>query len=466
MAEMFSQRAVCMAAGAMLSASPMSLGQSAGGEQASPTPATASAGTEASSGILPIPDYTGDLWTRRALLGDFNGGRTSLANKGIQFGLDWNQSVQSVIDGGRDEDTEYGGTLDYNLTLDLMRMGVMPGAVIKLRGESRYGESVNADAGPIIPANTDFMMPLTSELEDEVPFALTTLTYLQFFSESFGVFAGKFDTLDGDPNEFASGRGLTQFQNMNFMMSPGLLVTVPYSTLGGGLLWKPAPRITLTTAILTTADSSTTTGFDKIGDGWTLTAEAQFQYELGRQPGGLNIGGSYAWAQDFQSIGRRFVFQPGEGITAVDDQDDSWALYASAWQYLFSDEPAAAAPAGLNLTDGAPDRRGFGVFGRVGFADEDTNPSDWTASGGIGGRGLFPGREHDLYGAGYFYDSLQTRRLLSVLGVEDHSHGFEAFYNIAITPAAGLTFDVQVLNAATDNLDTAVVLGARLLLRF
>lgn len=417
-------------------------------------------------GLVPIPDYTGDLWTRPALLGDLNGARTRLANQGIQFGIDWNQGVQSVVEGGREEDTEYGGTLDYNLTLDLMRMGILPGALVKMRGESRYGHSVNRDAGPLIPVNTDFMMPLTGELEDEVPFTLTTLTYFQFLSESFGVFMGKFDTLDGDPNEFASGRGLTQFQNMNFMMSPGLLVTVPYSTIGAGLLWKPIPHITLTSSVFTTADSSTTTGFDKIGDGWTWTAEAQFQYRLGHLPGGINLGGAYAWAQDFSTIGRRYVFQPGEGITPSPDEDESWALYASAWQYLFADEPASGADAPLNLTDGAPDRKGLGLFGRVGVADEDTNPSEWTASGGIGARGLIPGRDRDLLGVGYFYDSIQTRRLLTALGVENHSQGFEAFYNIAITPAAGLTFDVQVLNAPTENLDTAVVLGARLLLRF
>ncbi len=417
-------------------------------------------------GILPIPDYTGDLWTRRALLGDFDGGRTSLANRGVQFGIDWNQTVQSVVDGGRDTNTAYGGTLDYNLSIDLMRMGVLPGAVVKFRGESRYGETVNGDAGPILPVNADFTFPLTGDPDEGVPITITTLSYTQFLSESFALFFGKIDTFDGDPNEFASGRGLTQFQNLNLIFSPAPLVTIPYDTLAAGLVWLPTKHLTLSTSLITTADSSTTTGFDKIGDGWTWASEAQVQYRLGHLPGGFNVGGSYAWAQDFNAIGRRFVFRPGEGITATPDENDSWSLYASAWQYLIADEPADKADAPLNLTDGAPDRKGLGLFVRAGFADEETNPTEFSISGGLGGRGLIPGRDHDLLGVGVFHDEIQSRRLLSVLGVEDSASGVEAFYNIALTPAAGLTLDVQIVEAATDRIDTAVVLGARLLIRF
>ncbi len=38
-------------------------------------------------GILPLPDYGGDLWTRTHLLGDLGGARSDLAEKGLQFGL-------------------------------------------------------------------------------------------------------------------------------------------------------------------------------------------------------------------------------------------------------------------------------------------------------------------------------------------------------------------------------------------
>jgi porin len=55
---------------------------------------------------------------------------------------------------------------------------------------------------------------------------------------------------------------------------------------------------------------------------------------------------------------------------------------------------------------GAPHHEGIGLFARLGFADEQTNPIEWAVSGGIGGRGLVPGRHNDTFGLGYYYDSV------------------------------------------------------------
>lgn len=230
-------------------------------EQADPASAPAveqPAQADAPAGILPIPDYTGDLWTRRALLGDFDGGRTRLAEQGIQLGIDYSNTIQSVVDGGRDTTTQYGGKLAYTLTLDLMRMGVMPGALIKIRGESRYGNSVNGDTGSLLPVDTDLFFPLTDELDEDVAIAITALSYTQFLSDEFGVFVGKFDTLDGDPNEFAAGRGVTQFMNLNLIFSPAPLITVPYSTIGFGVVWQPSPNVTPTSSVFNTTDATAT----------------------------------------------------------------------------------------------------------------------------------------------------------------------------------------------------------------
>jgi hypothetical protein len=43
---------------------------------------------------------------------------------------------------------------------------------------------------------------------------------------------------------------------------------------------------------------------------------------------------------------------------------------------------------------------------------------------------------------------------------------FEVFYNIALTPATHLTLDVQVADSANGNIDPAVLLGARLNVKF
>ena len=51
--------------------------------------------------------------------------------------MELNQYVQGVTNGGRDRTRQlYGGTADYTVNLDLMRMGILPGALIKFRAES------------------------------------------------------------------------------------------------------------------------------------------------------------------------------------------------------------------------------------------------------------------------------------------------------------------------------------------
>jgi len=220
-------------------------------------------------GLLSIPDYSGDLWTRSHLTGDGGGVRGDLANKGIQGEIRWNQTVQSVVDGGRDTGTKYGGSFTYDVTFDLMRMGVLPGALVKVRAESRYGDSINDRTKMILPANSDGFFPLTSHLDDSIPISIFDLNYTQFLSDQIGLTIGKFDTLDGDPNEFAGGLGVSQFMNSHFLLSAPLALLVPYSTLGVGVIVLPNHQWTITSLLINTTDASTDTGFDDIGDGAT-----------------------------------------------------------------------------------------------------------------------------------------------------------------------------------------------------
>ena len=154
--------------------------------------------------------------------------------------------------------------------------------------------------------------------------------------------------------------------------------------------------------------------------------------------------------------------QPGEAL-ANESANDTWAVYWSAWQYLFVEDPSDTP---MDLTNGLPDHQGVGLFARFGFADKDTNPVEWSASGGIGGRGIIPTRDNDVFGAGYYYNSFQPTRISGALGFDDKAQGFEAFYNVAITPAAFLTADLQVHDPALPGTDTPVILGSRLNLAF
>jgi porin len=424
--------------------------------------APAAAAPHAPAGLVPLIDYPGDLWTRERLLGDLGGARTDLANKGFQFDINFTQTMQSVVEGGLETGTRYGGTLDYNLVFDLHRMGLLQGAIIKFRAESRYGETANGIAGPILPVNTDGLFPLTNELDADIPFTITTLSYTQFLSEHVGFLVGKFDTIDGDPNEFASGRGTSQFMNGNLVFPTSPVLIAPYSTLGAGIILQPVHGITVSSLLYNIPDSSTTTGFSDIGDGTAWLTEAQFQYRLGTLPGGQNVGFGYGFDSEFAELGGRLVFQPGQGL-APSTTDSTWAAYWSAWQYVWAKDPGEAP---INLMNGKQDLQGIGLFARFGFADQDTNPIEWTISGGLGAKGILPLRERDTCGIGFFYLSVQPDRLLDPIGVSDHSQGLEAYYNLSITPAADLSLDLQVVDSPFPQTDTAIILGLRLGLKF
>ncbi len=415
-------------------------------------------------GLLPIPDYSGDLWSRGALSGDWGGVRDDLTARGLFIKVGWTQVLQSVVDGGRATGTKYGGSLDYLINLDLHRMGLMPGGLVKFRAESRYGESANDLVGILLPANTDGSFPLTSAPDDNIAITVTNLSYTQFLSQQFAVFAGKMDTLDGDLNEFASGRGLSQFLNANFVFNPVGALTVPYSTLGGGIVVIPVDWMTISSAVYNSVDSSTTTGFSDIGDGWTWSTEVQVQYRLGQLPGGQSVGLIYAFDSDFVEIGGGRLVLPPNGRLVIPTKDDTWAVSWNLWQYIHTLEEPGQGP--IDLLNGRPDHRGFGVFARAGFADPDTNPLDWHLSAGVGGRGVIPTRDDDTFGVGFFYNAFEASRLFSALGVEDEALGVEAFYNIAVTPAAHLTLDLQVIEPVERSLDTAVLLGLRARLEF
>jgi porin len=416
------------------------------------------------AGLLPIPNYGADILNRSHLSGNWSRGepRTLLANKGIQVDVELTQYVQGIVDGGIDRTTRYGGHADYLVYFDLMRMGLIPGGLVTIRAESRYGSSVNLATGQILPVNMIAFTPLTDQIDEAVPIAVTDLNYTQFLSEHFAVLVGKIDTLSADLNEFASGRGKSQFMDANFLFNSVVALRLPYSTLGASVLWLPTNYITVSGGILNTTDSSTTTGCDDFDDGNSVSAEAGFRYTLGKLPGGTNVGGLYSFNQDFAQIGGQLIFQPGEGLI-IPTEDDTWAIYWSAWQYLLVEEYTDTP---VDPANGVPDLQGVGVFSRFGVADQDTNPVEWSGSVGLGGRGIIPTRDLDLFGLGYFYTRFQPSRIGGLLGFDDHSQGFEAFYNLVITPAACLTGDLQVDDSALPRVDPAVTLGTRLTLLF
>ena len=177
-----------------------------------------------------LPNYRENLRERSTLIGDLGGYRTKFGEKGIILAVTNNTTFQTVLDGGRNEIGVLGGSFDYELQLDFQKMGLWPGAFVRVYAETQYGNFINSSAGAGIPANLDGTLPLV----DEDTTTLTGLVFFQFLSEWFALTFGKLDTLGGDPNEFAAGRGNDQFINASLVFNPVLFRTTPVAALGGG----------------------------------------------------------------------------------------------------------------------------------------------------------------------------------------------------------------------------------------
>lgn len=394
----------------------------------------------------PAEVYGGNLWSRNTLTGDWFGYRNRLSKKGITFHSDLTLVEQGVTSGGLDTGFEFGGIYELKTTLDFEKLGFWPGAFVDFKVEGKFADSVISNAGNLVPVNMNHTHPVTREFDDD-EIAITNLVFTQFLSERFGVYVGKVDTLDGDQNEFASGRGKTQFMNTALVLNPLTTLSVPYSALAAGAIFLPNEHTQVSVTVIDTEESSTTTGFDSVFDeGTTIAAEAYMSHEVFELPGRQMFG--FTWSnQRFIKLNQSL----GNIITGnLAEKSKTVSVTYNAHQYLYAekDDPS----------------QGFGIFGRAGFSDGEPNPLDWSLSGGIGGKGIIPGRDNDTFGLGYYYISI-SNELPAIFSLDDEQ-GFEIFYNVEVTPWFHLTPDLQIIDPSPKSSDTAVVLALRTVITF
>lgn len=416
----------------------------------------------------PAPTYAGDLLSRSTLTGDWGGFRDKAADKGVTVTLGLVQVEQGVPTGGADDRTwDYGGRGDLTLSLDTGKAGLWPGGFLTIEAEGNWGDSVNTKTGAMMPATTNSLFPIPGRSE----FALPALNYMQFLSHNFGILVGKVDTMvNGDKNEFAAGgKRDDQFLNLALTLNPTLMVSVPYSTLtlGGIILPTGDPNeAVISVAAMSGKGKANTAGFDNLeGDELTYAVEGRVRVHPLGFTGHQLLGATYA-TRTFAGLDQRL----GDIlIGTVAKENDSWAVYYNFDQYFY--EPVKGSG------------RGIGLFGRFGTSDGEANPIHYFCSLGIGGKGAIPGRDEDNFGIGWYWIDLARPTLTGPFNsrqlLNSDENGIEAYYNIALTPWAHLTPDLQVILPAQKNhvvgtpppfvlgsTDTAFIMGLRLKLDF
>ncbi|MFZ4638315.1 MAG: carbohydrate porin, partial [Pirellulales bacterium] len=139
------------------------------------------------------------------LLGSQEGFRERLADAGLTILADNTGFFIGNANGGFDQAFDYAGHGDYCVIADGGKLGVRDGLYFKLRAEHRYGETIVGNVGCFISPTLIADLPVYGS--EEV--YLTNVLLTQELDDAVSVFAGKMDTLDGDMNAFAHGRGKT-----------------------------------------------------------------------------------------------------------------------------------------------------------------------------------------------------------------------------------------------------------------
>jgi len=449
-------------------------------------------GPAIASAQIPGPEtYTGDFWTRPRLTGDWGGFRDQMGKRGVTLDVDWLQTFQGVVTGGREQDSGYWGLVEYTLRFDSQKLGLWPGAFLNVSAMSSYGATAIKDTGALVPVNTAGILP--SVQPDEPATALMELTFLQFLAPWFGVGVGKFNGLAADANAFAHNFR-TQFMNLGLSLN-SVAILAPLSAYGGSLIFVPTEGALVTVAALDPDGTPRDNGLAHIFEnGVLLDVEARFTIRPFGLVGHQLLGGIWSnktrtdLRQDPGNIATQLLenqfprlSDPGPVLRRIIDRffpeldqptgplktrDETWAIYYNFDQYLWS--PA-----------GAPDR-GIGVFFRFGVSDGKVNPIKYAFNVGISGNGIVPGRPDDSFGIGWSRVNLSDDLFAPVrdrLGLgHDHEDAIELYYNFVIAKSINLSLDLQIVepvlqktstpSGALKGLDTAVVGGLRAYVRF
>jgi porin len=318
----------------------------------------------------------------------------------------------------------------------------MEGFSVKIKAEHRYGETLDNDIGAFF--SPTILADLPKVGSERV--YLTNVLFTQALSEDFAIFAGKLDTLDGDMNAFAHGRGKTQFSNLAFVFNPIAAATVPYSTLGAGFVVLREGEQVFGFTVLNPTDTTGTSGFEQLfNDGVLLSVYARLPTQFFAMPGHQLFGATWN-NQLYNSIGDAYIDYPD---LVIPQTRASWSLFWNFDQYLVYDKAS---------------KRGWGTFGRAGIADDNTNPLGWCLSFGIGGNSPIESRPADRFGIGWYYAATSSQIgpiLEAAFGQIGNGQGIECFYNYQLTPAIYLTPDLQVIIPAREAIDAALVVGLR-----
>src|SRR5262245_34812991 len=136
-----------------------------------------------------VTPYSGDIWQRSTLTGDWGGLRNDLAAKGVTTDMNITQVGQGVVHGGKSGAWQYGGRGNLTFNADSQKLGLWPGGFFNLELEGNWASSVNPNTGALMAVNDNQLFPLPP---GDI-FGVPAWNFTQFLSPYAGLFIGKLD---------------------------------------------------------------------------------------------------------------------------------------------------------------------------------------------------------------------------------------------------------------------------------
>jgi len=393
----------------------------------------------------------GDFRDRTQLSGDWAGLRTDLARHGLFFDLYSTSAYQDVASGGLKTGSAFIQNSQLSINVDTGRAGLWPGGILHVTLEARNGSSSPQNtftAGSTAPQYTGLAFPGPFFVHDVLP---TEYFLLQSLTPKFAVILGKANVLTHADQTLFGNSYKYYFTNLNFNKNPMALNFYNTTSLAAIGVWTPSQHVTVSAGVYdpnSEANNLATKAFDRVN----ICGITIFSYKIGGLPG--QAWAQYNWTNkpkiDLtspfgqlapsgvpQAVGVLLGTSSAQGLT-INYRSTSWVTIGNFAQYLFvKDRPGGIAE---KLGSGQP-LRGIGVFGRVGYAPEETNPITRDASVALIANGLSDGRPNDSIGLGISHNGISRplkddiARLTGTTATPQDEDGLEVFYDFAVTPA-------------------------------
>ena len=401
----------------------------------------------------PPGTVVGDFTDRTQLTGDWGGVRTKLARRGYFFDLYSTSAYQDVASGGLKTGSAFMQNTQLSINVDTGRAGLWSGGLFHVTLESRIGSSPQKTftVGSVVPQYTGLTVPGPFFTNDFLP---TEYFLVQSLRPKFSVILGKINVLNICDQTLFGHSYKDTFANVNFRKNPMALNFYNTTALAAVGVWTPTKWVAIAGGVLdpnSKANNFATDAFDKVN----IYAASIFSYKLGDLPG--QSWAQFNWtnkpkidlAKPFgplspeaipQAVGV-LVGSPSIAGLPINYKSRSWVTVENFSQYLLvKEDPETVAQ---KLISGQT-LRGIGVFGRVGYAPEETNPITRDASIALLAHGLSDRRQNDSFGVGFYHNGISRplkdniARLTGGTSRVKNEQGVEVFYDFAITPAIKL----------------------------